>query len=356
MNKNSMILVINPGSTSTKLALFEGDAVRNEVNIQHSLEEVDRSKPINSQIEMRTEAVEKFLSEADIRISDLDCIMARGGLLKPLEGGVYRIDRQMCDDLFSGNYGEHASNLGGLIADRLSEKSGVEAFIADPVVVDELNPLARYSGHPDIKRRTAFHALNQKAVADLLEKKTGLKKEESVFIIAHMGGGISIGIHEYGRVTDVNNALDGEGPFTPERTGELPVLAAVKYFQDRNMDYNDIKNFITRSGGLLAYLGTTDFAEIAEKAKTDPSWNEVIEALGYQVSKTISSFSAVTCGKVDAIALTGGLSYSKTLTGIIRKRVSFLAPVYLFPESEEMKALAMNGISVLNGEREIKKY
>ena len=171
-----------------------------------------------------------------------------------------------------------------------------------------------------------------------------------------MGGGISIGIHEKGRITDVNNALDGEGPFTPERTGELPVLAAVKYFLDNKMDYNEIKNFVTRTGGLLAYLGTTDFSEIADKAKTDPSWNEVIEALGYQISKTISSLASVTCGKVDAIALTGGLSYSRTLTGIIKKRVSFLAPVYLYPDSEEMKALAMNGISVLNGKREIKKY
>ena len=356
MNKKPLILVINPGSTSTKLALFEGEDTRKEINIKHSHEEVDRSKSVNSQIEMRTSAVEEFLADSRIDLNSLDCIMARGGLLKPLEGGVYRIDRNMCDDLFSGNYGEHASNLAGLIASRLSDKSGVKAFIADPVVVDELNPLARYSGHPEIKRRTVFHALNQKAVADLLEKETGLRKEESVFIIAHMGGGISIGIHENGRVTDVNNAIDGEGPFTPERTGELPVLSAVKYFLDRNMNYSEIKNFIARSGGLLAYLGTTDFSEIAERAKTDPHWHEVIEALGYQISKTIASLSAVTHGRVDAIALTGGLSYSKTLTGIIKKRVSFLAPVYLYPESEEMKALAMNGISVLNGEREIKKY
>jgi len=356
MNKNPVILVINPGSTSTKLAIFEGEEVKKEINIKHSLEEVDRSKPINSQIDMRTEAVEKFLSDSGIELSDLDCIMARGGLLKPCKGGVYKIDKGLCSDLYSGNYGEHASNLAGLIADKLSEKCGVNAYIADPVVVDELNPLARYSGHPDIKRRTALHALNQKAVADLLERETGLKKEKSIFIIAHMGGGISIGIHEYGNITDVNNALDGEGPFTPERTGGLPVLAAVKYFQDKNMDYNAIKNFVTRTGGLLAYLGTTDFAEICEKAKTDASWHEVIEAMGYQISKTIASLAAVTCGKVDAIALTGGLSYSKTLTEIIRKRVSFLAPVYLYPESEEMKALAMNGIYVLNGEREVNHY
>ena len=356
MNNKPLILVINPGSTSTKLALFEGGNAVKEINIKHSLEEVDRSKPVNSQIEMRTEAVERFLEETGVALSTLDCIMARGGLLKPLEGGVYRVDENLCSDLYSGQYGEHASNLAGLIAEKLSKKCGVDAFIADPVVVDELNPLARYSGHPEIKRRTAFHALNQKAVADLLEKETGLRKEDSVFIIAHMGGGISIGLHDRGRVTDVNNALDGEGPFTPERTGGLPVLAAVKYFLDNKMDYNEIKNFVTRTGGLLAYLGTTDFAEIAEKAKSDPLWLEVIEALGYQISKTIASFAAVTFGKVDAIALTGGLSYSKTLTGIIKERVSFLAPVYLYPESEEMKALAMNGISVLNGEREIKNY
>jgi butyrate kinase len=356
MNKKPLILVINPGSTSTKLALFEGEELKKEINIKHSPEEVDRSRPVNSQIEMRTASVEKFLNDSDIKLSDLECIMARGGLLKPLKGGVYKIDKKMCGDLYSGSYGEHASNLAALIAYKISEKCGAVSYIADPVVVDELNPLARYSGHPDIERRSAFHALNQKAVADLLEKETGFKKEKSVFIVAHMGGGISIGIHEYGKITDVNNALDGEGPFTPERTGELPILAAVKYFFEKKMDYNDIKNFVTRTGGLFSYLGTTDFSEVAEKARSDSSWNEVVEAMGYQISKTISSLAAVSCGKVDAIALTGGLSYSKTLTTIIKKRVSFLAPVYLYPESEEMKALAMNGLYVLNGEREVNNY
>ncbi len=351
-----LILVINPGSTSTKIALYRGSEILDERNISHSREDIDMNAPVAEQLLMRTGAVMEFLENKGVRLSEIDCIMARGGLLRPLEGGVYRINDKMLDDLSSCRYGEHASNLGALIAGKLSDECGVKGYIADPVVVDELSDAARYSGHPEIKRRTIFHALNQKAVADLIEKDTGLKKKENVFIIAHMGGGITVGIHEYGRVTDVTNALDGEGPFTPERTGSLPVLSAVKYFMENNMVFNDIKRFINRQGGLFSYLGTNDFSVIAEKAKKDKKYMEVIDAMGYQIAKTITSFSAVSCGRVDAIALTGGLSNSKTLTDIIRERVSFLAPVYLYPDCEEMKALAMNGISVLNGDKEVNIY
>ncbi len=353
------ILVINPGSTSTKTAIFAGDELTEEENLQHVKEELEKSGPsIIDQLAYRAAAVENFLTGAGTSLAGIDCIMARGGLLKPLPGGVYRINQEMLEDLRQAVYGSHASNLGALIADRLSRKTNpvIPAYIADPVVVDELGPLARYAGHPAITRRSAFHALNQKAVCRAVARDTGKNIEESVFIIAHMGGGISVAVHENGKVTDLTNALDGEGPFTPERAGALPVLSFMKYAEEKGIKYTEGEIMINRQGGLLAYCGSNDFMALEEKSHHDPATREVVEAMAYQISKAICALAAVTCGRVDGIALTGGLANSRLLTGLIRERVSFLAPVHLYARSSEMEALASRGAAVLAGQEQPRDY
>ena len=361
MKNENLILVINPGSTSTKTALFDRENLIKEENLEHKKDELDRHGSIIDQLEFRTESVKAFLKAAGTDISSLSCIMARGGLLRPLPGGIYRINSSMIDDLRSCRFGRHASNLGALIADSLSRDASessevIPAFIADPVVVDELSPLARYSGFPDIKRRSIFHALNHKAVCRKLASDIEKSAEKSVFIIAHMGGGISIALHEYGKVSDVTNALDGEGPFTPERAGALPVLSFMKYAEEKGISSTEAEVLLNRKSGLAAYAGTNNFRELEEEAFTKPETRELIEAMAYQISKNICSFAACTCGKVDAVALTGGLSNSRLLTELIRVRVDFLAPVYLYPESGEMDALASWGTAVTENKAEWKEY
>ena len=351
------ILTINPGSTSTKIAVFDNDKQVFEKTLRHSAEEIGQFKNISDQFGFRKSVIEKELKAADIELSSLDCIVGRGGLLKPIKGGTYRVTESMLEDLRIGFSGQHASNLGGIIANEFSRELNIPAFIVDPVVVDELMPIARISGLADIERRSIFHALNQKAIARRYADETGNKYNELNLIVAHMGGGISVGAHEKGLVVDVANALDGEGPFSPERSGGVPVGSLVEMCYSGKYTIYDMKKKITGKGGLVSYLNTNDVRDVeALVEKGDEKAKIIYEAMAYQIAKEIGSCSAVLCGNVDAVLLTGGIAYSKNFTKLIADRVKFIADVKVYPGEDEMIALALGGLRVMRGEESAQNY
>mgnify|MGYP001032007678 FL=1 len=352
------ILAINPGSTSTKIALFEDDKQVFIKTIRHTAEEIGKFPNISSQFSFRKELILSELKQAGIEIGKVHAIVGRGGLIKPIESGVYEVNPAMLHDLEVPVMGEHASNLGGLIAYHLARELGpeVKAFIADPVVVDELSPLARISGHPDIPRVSIFHALNQKSIARVHAQATGRKYEELNLVIAHLGGGVSVSAHKQGRVIDTNNALDGDGPFSPERSGGLPAGALVKLCFSGTKTQQEIKKMLCGAGGFVGYLNTNNTIEIIEKAASDPQWDLLLEGMCYQIAKEIGAMACVLEGQVDAILLTGGIAHAPRVTDAIAKRVQFIAPVKVYPGEDEMRALALNGLMVLNGELTPKVY
>ncbi len=352
------ILAINPGSTSTKIAVYEGSKQIFLKNIKHAAEEIAQFVKITDQYEFRKNIILDELKNAGIEIGSIEAIVGRGGLVKPIPSGVYEVNEALIQDLKVGILGQHASNLGGLIAHDLAKTIGTaKAFIADPVVVDELDDIARISGHPLFERVSIFHALNQKAIARTHAKSQNKTYEELNLIVAHLGGGISVGAHREGRVVDVNQALDGEGPFSPERSGTLPVGALAKLCFSGKYTHDDIKKMICGQGGYVAYMGTND-AYVVEKAADsgDDKARLIQDAMAYQVSKEIGAMSTVLNGNVDAILLTGGIAYGKPFVNAVIERVQHLAPVHVYPGEDEMQALAFNGLMVLNGEVEIKVY
>lgn len=352
------ILAINPGSTSTKIAVYEGSKQIFLKNIKHAAEEIAQFVKITDQYEFRKNIILDELKNAGIEIGSIEAIVGRGGLVKPIPSGVYEVNEALIQDLKVGILGQHASNLGGLIAHDLAKTIGTaKAFIADPVVVDELDDIARISGHPLFERVSIFHALNQKAIARTHAKSQNKTYEELNLIVAHLGGGISVGAHREGRVVDVNQALDGEGPFSPERSGTLPVGALAKLCFSGKYTHDDIKKMICGQGGYVAYMGTND-AYVVEKAADsgDDKARLIQDAMAYQVSKEIGAMSTVLNGNVDAILLTGGIAYGKPFVNAVIERVQHLAPVHVYPGEDEMQALAFNGLMVLNGEVEIKIY
>lgn len=356
--KDQFILAINPGSTSTKVTVYEGNQQVFLKNIKHTCEDMARFQRITDQYEFRKQIILDELATAGIKTHKIKAIVGRGGLLKPIPSGVYEVNERMKEDLREGVLGQHASNLGGLIAADIAQSlPEAKAYIADPVVVDELDPIARISGHPSFERVSIFHALNQKAIA---RSYAGLRNEELTdlnLIIAHMGGGVSVGAHVKGRVVDVNQALDGEGPFSPERSGTLPVGAIAKACFSGEYTLEDIKKMITGRGGFVAYLGTNNALEVEQRAEAGDEYAALIQdAFAYQVAKEIGAMSTVMKGKVDAILLTGGVAYGKPVVNKIRERVEHLGPVFVYPGEDEMKALAMNGYMVLRGEVEPKEY
>lgn len=352
------ILAINPGSTSTKIAVFEETKSIFTKNIKHTTEELQPFSKITDQFQFRKGIILRELKEAGIDINTLKIIVGRGGLVKPIESGIYEVNGPMLEDLRVGVLGQHASNLGGLIADDITrEIEGARAYIADPVVVDELQQVARISGHPKIDRVSIFHALNQKAIARTHANSVGRKYEEMNIIVAHLGGGISVGAHLNGRVVDVNNALDGDGPFSPERSGSLPMGAFAKLCFSGEVTLDQVKKMITGQGGFVAYLGTNDAYEVEQRMKAgDEKAKLVHNAMAYQVSKEIGSMATVLHGKVDAILLTGGIAYDKEFVDYVKEMTGFIAPVMVYPGEDEMKALAMNGLMVLRGEIIAKSY
>jgi butyrate kinase len=353
-----LILAINPGSTSTKFSLFEEDRLVFEKTLRHTPEELNKFEKITDQFHFRKDLIMNELSTRMTDTSKIAAVVGRGGLVKPIESGIYKVNQRMKEDLNAGLSGQHASNLGGLIADDIaSSLCCATAYIVDPVVVDELQAVARISGHPEIGRKSIFHALNQKAVARIYAASTGRKYEDLSLIIAHMGGGISVGAHKNGKVIDVNNALNGDGPFSPERSGGLPSgqLAGLcfsgKYSQD------DIKSMITGKGGMMAYLGTNNFIEVCNRADAGEEKAVLIRnAAAYQVGKEIGAMAAVLNGKVDAVILTGGMSHQNSFIAGIRSMVSFIAEVMVYPGEDELKALAFNGLLALDGKIDIKTY
>jgi butyrate kinase len=353
-----LILAINPGSTSTKFAVFEEDTVVFERNLKHTSIELSGYARIVDQLEFRKGLILKELVEHKIDMSLINAVVGRGGVIKPIESGVYQVNERMKEDLHSGIMGEHASNLGGLIADNIAlSLPNAKAFIVDPVVVDELEPLARISGHPKIERKSIFHALNHKAVARAYASTIGRKYEEMNLIVAHMGGGISVAAHQKGKVVDVNNALDGDGPFSPERSGGLPSGQLVDICFSGEYSLSEIKLMLAGKGGMVAYLGTNNFEKICEMSENGDNKAKLIrEAVSYQISKEIGSMAAVLKGDVDAIILTGGMAHNKSNIDFIKSMTGFIAEIVVYPGEDEMRALASNGLLALNNEIEIKIY
>ncbi|MBO8166237.1 MAG: butyrate kinase [Kosmotoga sp.] len=353
------ILVINPGSTSTKLAIFEDERIIETKTIRHTSEELSGFCNLYSQKDFRKELIVEFLNERGYSLKEFEAIVGRGGLLRPLQGGTYRVNEKMIEDLKSAKYGEHASNLGAILAKELAEKAGgIPAFIADPVVVDEMKEVARFTGHPDFQRKSIFHALNQKAVARSVAQKYGKKYEEMNFVVAHMGGGISIGAHEKGRVVDVNNALNGDGPYTPERSGTLPLTQLIKLCFSGEYTKSEIKKLIKGKGGLVAYTGTNDCTVIQQKIREGDKELELnYRGMAYQIIKWIGKMAAALRGEVDVIILTGGLAYDDGfLVPWISEKVSFIAPVEVVPGGDEELALALAASRVLRREEAVKSY
>lgn len=351
------ILTINPGSTSTKIAVFENNNLLFEKVLRHSTQEIGKYKNIIDQLEFRKNIIEKALEENNTNISDLSVVVGRGGLLRPIKGGTYIIDESMIIDLKEGILGEHASNLGGVIAKEIADSVGIPAYVVDPVVVDEFNDIARISGIPEISRKSIFHALNQKAIARRAAKDLNKAYEDCNFIVAHMGGGISVGAHKKGLVVDAVNAIDGEGPFSPERSGGLPAVDLIKMCFSGKYTFEDIRNKLKGNGGIVAYLNTNDGKEVESMIKEgNYDAKLVYEAMAYQISKSIGAYASVLNGNVDAILLTGGMAYSKIFTDMIRDRVEFISQIIVYPGENEMEALAQGALRVLLKEEEAKVY
>jgi butyrate kinase len=353
-----LILAINPGSTSTKFSLFEEEKLVFEKSLRHTSEELAGFQKITDQFHFRKDLILNELSERKTDLTGIVAVVGRGGLVKPIESGIYKVNQKMKDDLNAGLSGQHACNLGGLIADDIaSSLPEATAFIVDPVVVDELQPVARISGHPKIERKSIFHALNQKAVARAYAASIGRHYEDLCLVVAHMGGGISVGAHKNGRVIDVNNALNGDGPFSPERSGGLPSGQLVDLCFSGKFSHSEIMSMLTGKGGMVAYLGTNNFMEVCAMAENGDAKALLIRnAVSYQVGKEIGALAAVLNGHVDAIILTGGMAYQETNIRSIRSMVEFIAEVVVYPGEDELKSLAFNGLLALDGKIEIKTY
>ena len=352
------ILAINPGSTSTKIAVYQNMNPIFVKNITHNSEELAQFEHVADQFHFRKEIIYKELEEAEIQLDKIQAVVGRGGMLKPISSGVYLVNDAMKSDLHDRPIKEHASNLGGLIADDIARAlPNAKAYIADPVVVDEMDDIARVAGHPLFKRISIFHALNQKAIARQHAKSIMKRYDEMNLIVVHMGGGVTVGAHCKGRVIDVNQGLDGEGPFSPERSGTLPTGDLVRFCFSGQYTEKEIIKMVVGNGGVVAHLGTNSAYEAEQRALNgDEKAKFILEALAYQVAKCIGSMVPVLKGDVDAILLTGGVAHSKWITNLIIERVYRFAPVYIYPGEDEMRALALNGFMVLKGEVEVKEY
>lgn len=352
-----MILTINPGSTSTKIALFNDlDLVVNDT-VRHSQKILQKFEELIDQLGMRKKLIVKFLKKNKIKMEDIEGFIGRGGLVKPVTSGIYKVNEEMLEDLRSNKYGEHASNLGGIIAYELAKSVGKDAYIADPVVVDEMSSVAKISGLNGISRRPLWHALNQKAVARKYAEKVGLRYEDVNLIVAHLGGGISVGIHKRGRVTDVNNALDGDGPFSPERTGSLPIGSVIDLAFSGQYSKEQLAKLNHGFGGVSSYLDTNDVKKVSEMINNDDVFAQrVIKAMVYQIAKEIGSLYAITRGNLNAIIITGGLAYNQDVLQPLLEYLDHLGQVIVYPGEDELEALAYNMYRLLNDEIKLSEY
>ncbi|AIC98801.1 butyrate kinase [Bacillus subtilis] len=351
------ILTINPGSTSTKIGVFHNERSIFEKTLRHNIEELQRFDRIIDQYEFRKNHILETLHEQGINISKFDAVCARGGLLRPIEGGTYVVNDEMIEDLKSGYAGQHASNLGGIIAREIADGLNIPSYIVDPVVVDEMSVLAKVSGMPEIERKSIFHALNQKAVARKAAASLGKRYENMKMIITHMGGGITIGVHDRGRVVDVNNGLHGEGPFSPERAGTVPAGDLVDLCFSGEYTKEEIMKKLVGTGGLLGYLGTNDAVKVEQMIQGgDEKARFIYDAMAYQVAKEIGAASAALKGEVEAIVLTGGLAYGKSFVSAIRSYIDWISDVLVYPGENELQSLAQGALRVLLGEEQSKQY
>lgn len=350
-------LVINPGSTSTKMGVFDDETLLFEETLRHPTEEISKYASIIDQKDFRKGLILDLLKAKDFDAKQLDVIVGRGGLLKPIPGGTYRVSDSLLADLKAGVQGQHASNLGGILAREIGDELGAPSYIVDPVVVDELTPKARFSGMPELPRRSIFHALNQKAVVRRFAKEQGKNYEDLNLIVIHMGGGVSVGAHDHGNVVDVNNILDGEGCFSPERAGTVPAGDLVKMCFSGKYTQQEIYKKICGGGGFNAYLGTNDARVVEKKAKEGDALAALVQdAFYYQIAKDAGAMAAVLCGQVDQIILTGGIAYNPYTREILEKHLSFIAPITVYPGEDELLALAQGALRVVTGEEAAKEY
>ncbi len=351
------VLSINPGASSTKVAIYEDENPEVVEVIRHPASEISAFKKTLDQLEYRKKIVLDFLARNKTKLEHLSAVVGRGGAFKRLAGGTYQVNQRMLSDIKEGKIqADHVSNLGALIAYELTKGTGVPAFIVDPVSVDEFPEIARISGLPELERKSLSHALNIRMVGHKAARALGKRYEELKLIIVHLGSGISVTAHERGKMIDVNNANDG-GPFSPQRTGSLPVTGLAKLCFSGKYNYPEMYEMLTKRGGLLAYLGTDDVREVEGRIKDgDPKAELIYKAMAYQIAKEIGAMATVLSGKVDSIVLTGGIAHSEKLLGLIEERVKFIAQVLVFPGEDEMEALNLGALRVLNKEEEAKEY
>lgn len=351
------ILSINPGGSSTKVALYEDEQALIVEVIRHSVEEISVFKKTLEQLEYRKNVIQNFLNKNKIKIENLSAVVGRGGAFKPLPSGTYRVSQKMLSDIKEGKVAaDHVSNLGAMIAYELTKNTQIPSFVVDPVSVDEFMDVARISGLAELERKSLSHALNIKMVAHKTAKALKKTYQELNLIIVHLGSGISVSSHLKGKMIDVNNANDG-GPFSPQRTGSLPVTGLAKLCLSGKYDYAQMYELLTRKGGLLSYLGTDNVEEVEKRIQDgDQKAKLIYEAMVYQIAKEIGAMAATLLGKVDRICITGGIAHSEKLTSSIEEKVKFIAPVMVFPGEDEMEALALGVLRVLNGQEEAKEY
>ena len=353
------LLALNPGSTTSKIAVFAGDKLLLEEKIEHKAEDLRVFEKATDQYEYRLKMIRDALAAAKIDLNTLDAVVGRGGLLKPLPGGTFRVNKQMVDDLLYRPAVDHASNLGAVIAYHLSQKLGIPAFIVDPVVVDEYDEVARISGYPGIQRQSRSHALNMKAVAHKVARDRGRAYRDLRLVVAHLGSGFSISVHVGGRMIDTTNPND-EGPFSIERGGDLPVTLLLPLIYEKfraGWSLERLQALFIRESGLYAYMGTKDLREVEARAREgDQEAALILEAMSYQVAKAIGAMATVAAGRLDGIILTGGVAHSRRITDDITRRVNFIAPVSVIPGEEELPALAQGALRVLRGEEEAREY
>lgn len=350
-------LIINPGSTSTKIGVFEDETLLFEETLRHSTEEIGKFDSIVDQKDFRRKIITDLLESKNFDLKSLDVVVGRGGMLKPIPGGTYAVTDALLEDLKAGVQGQHASNLGGILAREIADSIGVPSYIVDPTVVDELQPVARYSGVPELPRVSIFHALNQKAVAKRYAKEAGKPYWSLRLIVVHMGGGVSVGAHENGKVIDVFNALDGDGAFSPERAGAVPSGALVKMCFSGKYTEKEVYSKIVGKGGFNAYLNTNDMREVSKMANEgNEKAAEAKQAFIYQVAKDIGSMACVLKGKVDRIILTGGIAYGMDVVAALKEYTEWIAPVTVYPGEDELLALAQGALRVLNGEEKTLEY
>lgn len=351
------VLAINPGSTSTKIGIYEEKECIYEETLRHSSEEIDQYNSIIDQYEFRKNLILKAVEKSGTKLEELSAIVGRGGMFKPIKSGTYAVNDEMIDYVKRAPRGEHASNLGCVIAREIADSIGVGSFIVDPVAVDEMADIARITGMPEFPRDSLFHALNQKAVAKRHAKIVGKPYNELNLIVAHLGGGISVGAHLQGNVIDVNNALDGDGPMSPERSGTVPLGKLYNAIFEGKYDQKQIKQMNYGKGGLVAHLGTNNGKDVSDMIESGDKHAELVfQAMAYQIAKEIGGLSTVLKGKVDGILITGGLSYSNLLVDWIKDAVEFIADVYVYPGEDELQALVEGTLRVLDGEEEVQVY